>query len=711
MALIGKIRKNPLIVLLFIGGGIALFVLSEMTSGANGPIGPVENAMGRIGEMEIDRAEFERTLSSVYSGGDAYQNRDNLWQFYVNEGLVTQEAADMGLTVGEQELTDLEFGPNPSPVIQRNFSDPTTGQLNRQFLTEVQGYLDRGDIDQGITDRKLSPNFRSIWKYQRREITAQRLQEKMSALVSKGMYAPSWQAQDYANQQISGRKVAVVKVPFDEVENDAVTVDDDAIKAYMEDNRSLFVNPEESRILNYVTFNVIPSEADSAALRAQLNEIAEEWKTESNDSLFALANNGSYAGVFYAETALSPVISDVVLEDMNVGEIYGPYVEGNAMKLVKLVDRKVMADSAKTRHILRNATTPDQFDEANRMVDSLMNVLNANRGKFASLAEEFSQDPGSASNGGVYEKVTPGQFVRPFDKVLFQTGTVGRLYKVRTQYGVHLVEVMSRSNSTSPRAKVAYVVESILPSNETENTVLSDAQQFLNGKNSLEELKTAAESAGMEVANTGPLAISNYALAGLGSGQEVRDMMCWAFSADPGDVSGIVYTFTDPQLFYENNYVLVGLEDVIPSGMAPVDAVRETVTPIVRNRAKGKTLAPQLSGKDLMAIASQFDVTVDTLTNVNPTMSSLPNGLGREPKLIAAAATLPTGQASDPIVGETGVYVIKALTDAPEVNSGNLPGARQQLNTTVRLQAANGIIAGMRVGADVEDQRSAMECR
>jgi peptidyl-prolyl cis-trans isomerase D len=711
MALIGKIRKNPLIVLLFIGGGIALFVLSEMTSGAGGPIGPVENAMGRIGEMEIDRAEFERTLSSVYSGGDAYQNRDNLWQFYVNEGLVTQEASDMGLTVSEQELTDLEFGPNPSPVIRRNFSDPATGQLNRQFLTEVQGYLDRGDIDQGIADRKLSPNFRSIWKYQRREITAQRLQEKMSAMVSKAMYAPSWQAQDFANQQISSRRLAVVKVPFEEVQDDAVSVGDEAIQAYMDENRSLFVNPEESRSMNYVTFNVVPTEADSAALRDQLNVIAEEWKSETNDSLFALANNGSYAGVFYAETALSPVIADVVLEDMNVGEIYGPYVEGNAMKLVKLVDRKVMSDSAKTRHILRNATTPDQFDEANRMIDSLMTVLNGNRGKFAALAEEFSQDPGSASNGGVYEKVTPGQFVRPFDKVLFQTGTVGRLYKVTTQFGVHLVEVMSRSRSTSPRVKVAYAVESILPSNETEDAVLSEAQQFLNGKGSLEELKAAAEAAGMEVSNTGPLPMSNYALAGLGSGQEVRDMMCWAFSADPGDVSGIVYTFTDPQLFYENNYVLVGLEDVIPAGMAPVDAVRESLLPIVRNRAKGQNLAPELSGKDLMAIASEFGATVDTLNNVNPTLSSLPNGLGREPKVIAAAAILPTGQVSDPIIGETGVYAIKALTDAPQVNSGNLPGARQQINTTVRLQAESGLIAGMRVGADVEDQRSATECR
>ncbi|MBC6996698.1 peptidylprolyl isomerase [Neolewinella lacunae] len=712
MALIGKIRENTAIVLLFIGGGIALFILSEMTSGANGPIGPVEQAMGRVGEREIDRAEFERTLSGAFNGGDAYQNRDNLWQFYVNEGLVAEEAESIGLAVTEEELTDLEFGPNPSPVVARNLTDPNTGQLNRNLLSQIQGHIDNNTLDDAINDGTLNPNIRTIWKYQRREVVATRLQEKMGALVSKAMYAPSWQAQAYADEQIKSRQFAVVKVPFDKIADTEVTVEDADVQAYIDENRSVFNNPEETRLLSYVSFKVEPTAEDSAAIRTQLQELAAEWReetTESGDSLFALANRGSYNGTFVAESALSPVISDVVLNQLEKGAIYGPYVEGNAMKLLKLVDRRTMSDSASTRHILREASTPAQFTEANRVIDSLMNVLQANRGKFASLAETFSQDPGSASEGGVYKKVTPGQFVKPFDNVLFVTGEVGKLYKVRTSFGVHLVEVMSRSASTSPRAKVAYLVEPILPSNETEDATLAKAQTFLNGKNKLADLKAAAEAAGMEITTTNPLPISNYTLPGLGGGQEVKDMMCWAFSAGEGDVSGVVYTFSDPQLFYENNYVLVGLEDVIPAGVAPVAAVKEALATTLRDRAKGKKLAEMLAGKDLSAIAAQYEVEVDTLFS-NPTLVNLP-GLGREPKVVAAAAMSEIGVPSKPVVGNTGVYVVVAVSNPSGATSGNLPGARNQIHTSIRLQAANSILPALRVGAKIEDERAATDCR
>ncbi|MEO0731847.1 MAG: peptidylprolyl isomerase, partial [Bacteroidota bacterium] len=589
MALIGKIRKNPLIVLLFIGGGIALFVFSEMTNGANGQIGPVAQAMGKIGELEIDRADFEKTLSGAYSGGDAYQNRDQLWQFYVNEGVVQQEAFAIGLDVSEEEMTDLQFGPTPSPVVTRNLTDPQTGQLNRSLLTQIQGYVESGTLKEAAEDGTLNPNIETIWTYQQREIKATRLQEKMGALMSKGMYAPSWQAQAFADDQIKSRQVAVVKIPFDKVADGEVEVADSDIQDYIDNNQSLYDNPEETRLITYVTFPVTPTAADTAALRTEMQQIATEWgeeTTESGDSLFALANRGSYNAVYTPADRLSPVIADVVMEELDNGAIYGPYVEGNALKLLKLIDRKVIADSARTRHILRNASTPEQFDEAERVIDSLMTVVQRNRGKFTALAEEFSQDPGSASNGGVYPQVTPGQFVRPFDEVLFRTGEVGKLYKIRTSYGYHLVEIMKRSRSTSPRAKVAYIVEPIIPSSETEDEVLADAQLFLNGKSNLDALTAAARERGLEVETSNPLPISNYNLPGLGSGQEVRDMMCWAFGADKGDVSGVVYTFTDPQLFYENNYVLATVADVIPEGVAPVSAVRETLLPTVRDRVK-----------------------------------------------------------------------------------------------------------------------------
>ena len=713
MALIGKIRNNPLIVLLFIGGGVALFILSEMTSSASGPIGPVMNRMGQVGEREIDRNEFERTASSAFSGGDAFQNRDQLWNFYVNEAIVTEEAEELGLSVTTEELAELEFGNNPSPIIRRNLSDPQTGQVNRQLLTQIQQDIDNGTITDAINEGRLNPNFRDIWKYQRREIKATRLQEKMTALVSKAMYAPSWQAQAFANEQAGSRRVAVVKVPFSEIDDTDVDVTDADVQAYVDENRGIFNNEVETRQLSYVTFDVTATAADSAELRTRLNETAADWRElnegESADSLFALGANGSYQAAFLAADRLSPVVADAVLNQIEPGTVFGPYVEGNAMKLLKLIDRATMADSAKTRHILRNAQTPAQFEEADRVIDSLMTVVERSRGKFGDLAEEFSQDPGSASNGGVYEKVTPGQFVRPFDNVLFRTGRVGGLYKVRTQYGVHLVDVMSRSNSTSPRAKVAYVVEPIIPSPATEKAVLAEAQTFLNGKNTLAELKSAAEGAGMEVGTTGPLTVNSYAIAGLGSGQDVKEMMCWAFANGKGDVSPAVFSFDDPQLFYVNKHVIYGVEDVIPEGLPTVAAARAIALPNVTNRVKGSKIAGMLAGKDLSAIAAQYDVTVDTISS-NPTLTSLPR-VGAEPKVVAAAAAASTGSVSKPIVGTSGVYVLVALNDAPAANSGNLPAARSQINGATRSRAAGALIPALRANIEVADERAGEECR
>ncbi|NJC25978.1 peptidylprolyl isomerase [Neolewinella antarctica] len=708
MALIGKIRNNPLIVLLFIGGGIALFILSEMTNGgAAGPIGPAEQIMGRVGQREIDRNEFERTLSGAFNGGDAFQNRDNLWQFYVDEGVITEEAEEIGLTVSEEELEELEFGSNPSPIIRRNLTDPQTGQLNRTLLDQIKGHIDANTVDQAIQNGELNPDIRTIWRYQRRNIVTNRLQEKMNALVSKAMYAPSWQAQTFADAQLGNRRVAVAQIPFTDLGADDQEVTDADIQTYVDENRSIFNNPEETRVLEYIVFDVEATPADMAKLNENLTTAAAEWRQETTadgDSLFAVANGGTYTGNYEPRERLDGEVADRVLDDMEIGTIYGPYRQDNTMRLVKLRDRVTMADSAKTRHILLSAQTPGQFDAADARADSLINVLNGNRRKFGAMVTEFSEDPGSKDNEGVYEKVTPGQFVRPFDAVLFRTGDVGKLYKVRTSYGVHVVEVMSRSASTSPRAMVATIVEPITPSSDTEDTRLQEAQQFVNGKTSVKALADA----GMKVTTTNPVRLATYNLPELGSGQEIKDLMCWAFSADAGDLSGRVYRFTDEVLFYENKYVVAGLKEVVPAGVAPVATVRDAVSPQVRNRVVGARVRGELSGQSLSNVAAQYGVTIDTVSS-NPSLSSLPR-IGNEPKVIAAAARATIGQPIT-VVGNTGVYVVEAITDAATGTSGSLPGARTQLNSRTRSQASAGIMPALRLAADVEDERASQDCR
>ena len=710
MALIGKIRNNPLIVLLFIGGGILLFILSEMTSSASGPIGPVMNRMGAVGETEIDGNDFERTASTAFSVGDPLQNRDQLWNFYVNEAIVNSEANDLGLAVTDEEVAELEFGNNPSPIVRRNMMDPQTGQVNRQLLNQIRDDIEGGNIDNAIQEGRLNPNFRGIWRYQRREVKATRLQEKINALVTKAMYAPEWLAQDYANDQSANRQVAIVKIPFEEA--DAVTPSDADFQAYIDENRGALTTREETRRLSYVRFAVEPTEADLTGLRESLGQLANDWRNEDSetaDSLFALSNNGSYQAAYVTEDRVAEEVRDQVFNVLEPGDVYGPYREGEAMKLLKVIDRQTMPDSASTRHILRNASTPAQFEEAERVIDSLMNVLERNRRKFGDLAEEFSQDPGSASNGGEYEKVTPGQFVRPFDEVLFRTGRVGQLYKVRTQFGIHLVEILSRSRTTSPRVKVAYVVEPILPSIETEKEVMARADDLVRANPTLEGLKKAAQEAGLEVKSSGPMRVSEYRFGELGSSQDVRKMMCWAYSAEPGEVSPDVYGFQEPTLNYQSDFVVVGLEETIPAGTPSVKALRDALATPVENRVKGQQLAGKVSGSDLAAIAAQYGTEVDTISS-NPTFRSLSGGIGAEPKVIAAAAAVATGTVSKPIVGTNGVYLVKPLTDAPTGTSGGVPNARVALQSVTRSQAASGVVAGLRATTEIADERASRDC-
>ena len=99
------------------------------------------------------------------------------------------------------------------------------------------------------------------------------------------------------------------------------------------------------------------------------------------------------------------------------------------------------------RHILFNKDQREQAEEVKgRLQDG---------GDFAQLAQEFSQDPGSAENGGDLGCLGRGETVPDFEEAVFGAEQGEIIGPVETEFGYHVIEVTDiREEATQPLSEV-----------------------------------------------------------------------------------------------------------------------------------------------------------------------------------------------------------------------------------------------------------------
>lgn len=72
---------------------------------------------------------------------------------------------------------------------------------------------------------------------------------------------------------------------------------------------------------------------------------------------------------------------------------------------------------------------------------------------FANLAQEYSDDPGSAANGGLYQGIKKGDFVSEYEDVIFNKLKSGEIYPslVETDFGYHIIAKQSEAGEGDNR--------------------------------------------------------------------------------------------------------------------------------------------------------------------------------------------------------------------------------------------------------------------
>jgi len=669
----------------------------DMTSAGNRGGAVTSLAMGKVEGKTVDWNEFQGVESMLYSGsGDVFARRSQLWDYFVEEAIVSKQADALGLNVSRDELIDLQFGANKSPVIVNRFRNPQTGAVDVATLNQFRSQIQNGTI---------LPEQKRFWAHQEKEIIKDRLQSKLNTMVSKGLYTPTWMVEQTYGDQTQRIAFDFVKIPFSEVDDSEISLTDADFSSYLAANKGTYLTTEETRRVDYVAFDVLPTSEDSASYRDQLSDLVTGFENTDNDTIFVENNYGTVNPTWLAAADLPVSIQEGVAATA-VGKVYGPYLEGNAYQIVKVVDRQAMADSSDTRHILINATDPASFAAADAKIDSIKAVIEAG-GDFEELAKTLSQDQGSAAKGGLYEKVPVNQFVPEYQEVMLN-GQIGKLYKARTTYGVHLIEPLKRSRETTERVRIALIGQTITPSEDTQNAIFEEANTFLSKNRTTAELQAAvAESGILTVEPSGALKANDFSVGNLGSGSDARDIVKFAYdpNSEVGGVSASVYTFQDPVELFTNKYVVAALSSVQDAGMPSVASVKDEIEAFVRNQKKGEALQAKISGSDLNSIATQFDSEVENAKEVTFD-GSFVQGLGNEPAVIAAAFNMEVNGVSKPIVGNSGVYVVK-LNDKPAVGTAfNIPQLRKNSSSTAQTQVTARLMQAMKKNAEVEDLRS-----
>ena len=703
MALIGKIRKHFWFVLLLLGLALAAFIMMDMT-GSGGPGGQQSNlTLGSVGGEKISYQDFQRTESAYFKNAniDLFQKRKSIWDYYVEKSLINKEADALGIDISRDEMLELQFGPQQSPIIQANWRDPNTGQVDMATLNQFRTAIENGD--------PLNPEFSSYWREQAKQIEKDAKQTKLMNIINKSVYTPTWMAEESFKQENTKADFKFVKIPYDQIPADGIELTDADFKSYMVKNPLAFEKDEETRIGKFASFDVVASEQDKSDIRANMLDLKREFLITKDDSIFATGNRGTYSHLYATNDQLPESARDSIA-NLQPGQIYGPFEESGFYMIVKLLDKRVVADSASAKHILRTSTRTDAASvaTARAYIDSLERVYRAGGVSFEDLAKAHSQDPTAATNNGDLGTFTQSSMVREFSDACFLYGKKGGLHKVTTDYGVHLILIENQIfNNQDTKYRVSSIGQAIVPSQETQDAMYDKVSEIVAANRDLASLETALEGEDIALQLTPELKENDFDIAGLGSGQDSRDIIQWLFddTNEIGELSPDVYRYTDKVNYFDSKYIIMGLDAIIPEGMKSINSVRDQIEVAVLNQKKGEKFVSGLNVSSLDQFASDNNVSVENATGIALSAAFVP-GVGNEQEVIGAAHALEINAVSQPIVGTSGVIVVQPTSRQDASAPSNIPYIKQSLSTTTRSQVAFKIMENLKKRAKVEDFRS-----
>ena len=466
MATLQKIRGKAGLLVGVIGVALLAFIVGDLLNSGHTFFNMNRNKIAVVNGKKITPEEFQaqvqtRTeeMQNMYRRqygmslpeGAASRINKEVYDQMVQDILLTDATAELGLTVSKEELADLLQGDNIVPMVKQQFTDPQTGVFNKDLLLNfLQVVLNEDESNlNGEMAQQLKAR-REAWLNIEKTVKQQQLVGKYFTLLSKSMAPNKLDLEAAYNGAKNSVDFAYAEQSYTSIPDSTVVISESELKNLYNKQKENF-KQDEKREVKFFAVDIVPSEGDYKMTEEKINNLKENFSTTDDIAgMLSFNTDVPYVDAYVAQRDMDPEMKKFA-ETAQINEVYGPVFEDESYKMYRLIGKSVAPDSVKVRHIM----FPLQADaKVKAQMDSILTVLK-NGGDFAALAKQFSVDQNSAANGGDLGWLTETsavQFGQKFVSSVFNGGS--GYFTVETPYGQHIMQVTERTASVPKVDKI-----------------------------------------------------------------------------------------------------------------------------------------------------------------------------------------------------------------------------------------------------------------
>lgn len=699
MATLQKLRNMGPLLVIFVGLALFAFIAGDAWRLIQSHT--TTQTVGSINGEELSAMEFQKLYeeyTNVFkfargvnapSEDELNQIKDEVWNTYICNKLVADEAAKIGLTVTVAELQAI-IDEGTNPILAQTPFRNQQGAFDKDILN---GFLAQYEINK--EDMQFVEQYKPVydyWKFIEKTLLQNILMSKYQTLIQNSFIGNPIVAKSNFEINNNTYDIEVAAFPYSAITEGDFTATDSEVKALYNSRKENYKNPTETRTVKYVSYRVTPSAKDRAELNEELTEWADSLKAGNEEyaTIARLAGSEIAFSELAWQKSAYPEQVQVRLDSVGVNKVAGPFYNqsDDSYTVFKTISKSIVPDSIQYRMLaVANAET----------ADSIFKALKGGA-DYKTIAKKYGQENSDSIwlTSVQYEGAAIiGDDATLLKSIFASKKGVYTMTSIANSPTKFIFQVLDTKNPVE-KYNTIVLKRTAEFSKDTYNASYNNFSQYVASCKNLADLEKNAEEYGYRVMTQNSVTTGSHKVANIAG---TREALKWVFEAEEGEISPLY------ECGENDNFLVASVSSINEKGYTDIELVKPMLSYEASNNKKAAKIIGDIKGKSFEELKKDANaktcetkrISFNAPAYISATSSS-------EPAISAAVTKMNVGEESAPIKGNSGVYVIKLIAKNAKNAEFNTKAEEERMKSQGTYEASR-FLNTLIQGAEIEDNR------